>query len=192
MMQRWLVLMVTGLVLALASPAQAQFNVNPFSAYYQSVARLAAANDAAGVQSLINQGNSPNDTDDAGHAGLHLAAIGGNAQIVAILIRAGAQIDLKDPLGDTPLFYAADRDRPDICKLLLDTGASADAQNRSGVTPLMTAARRGNIDIVRLLLAHGANPTMTDFTGRDAVGWAEDSHRQSLIQLLRQAPQHRR
>jgi len=77
--------------------------------------------------------------------------------------------------------------------MLLDAGASPEVQNRSGVTPLMTAARRGNTDVVRLLLAHGGNPNTSDFTGRDAVGWAEDSHKQALIQLLRQAAaQHRR
>jgi ankyrin repeat protein len=189
--RRWLLSAL--LTLAAAMPARAQLNMNPFSSYYQSVARLAAANDAPGVQSLITQGISPNDTDDAGHAGLHIAAINGNAQIVAILIKAGAQIDIKDPLGDTPLFYAADRGEPDICKMLLDAGASPEAQNRSGVTPLMTAARRGNTEVVRLLLARGADPNMSDFTGRDAVGWAEDSHKQALVQLLRQAAsQHRR
>jgi ankyrin repeat protein len=192
-MTRRRLLLSAFLALVLATPARAQLDVNPFSAYYQSVARLAAANDAPGVQSLISQGKSPNDTDDAGHAGLHLAAINGNAQIVAILIRGGAQIDIKDPLGDTPLFYAADRDQAEICKLLLDAKAVPDVQNRSGVTPLMTAARRGNSDVVRLLLARGANPNTTDFTGRDAVGWAEDSHKQALVQVLRQAAaQHRR
>ncbi len=190
-MRRWL--LSAFLALAVAAPARAQINMNPFSAYYESVARLAAANDAAGVQSLINQGNSPNDTDDAGRAGLHFAAINGNARITAILIKAGAMINIKDPLGDTPLFYAADRDQPDVCKLLLDAKALPEVQNRSGVTPLMTAARRGNTDVVRLLLARGANPNTTDFTGRDAIGWAEDSHKRALVDVLRQAAaQHRR
>ncbi|HEY1796569.1 MAG TPA: ankyrin repeat domain-containing protein [Stellaceae bacterium] len=197
MTRRWLLFAVLELVAvlmpALVPPAWAQLNLNPFSAYYQSVARLTAANDASGVQALIADGKSPNDTDDSGHAGLHIAAINGNARIVGILIKGGAQIDIKDPLGDTPLFYAADRNEPDICKTLLDARASPNAQNRSGVTPLMTAARRGNIEVVRVLLAHGADPTMTDFTGRDAAGWAEDSHKQALVQLLRQATaQHHR
>jgi ankyrin repeat protein len=189
--RRWLPAAI--LALAAATPAQAQLNLNPFSSYAESIPRLAAKNDPASVQAMITDGKSPNDTDDAGHAGLHIAAINGNDRIVAILIKAGAQIDIKDPLGDTPLFYAADRGEPDICKMLLDAGASPEAQNRSGVTPLMTAARRGNTDVVRLLLARGGNPNTTDFTGRDAVGWAEDSHKQSLVQLLRQAAsQHRR
>lgn len=192
MIRRRLAWAFTALAVAAATPAAAQLNLNPFGAYYQNVARLAAQNNAAGVQQLISDGKSPNDTDDAGHAGLHIAAINGNAQIVAILIKAGAQIDIKDPLGDTPLFYAADRNEPDICTMLLDAHAAPDAQNRSGVTPLMTAAQRGNIEVVRVLLAHGASPTMSDFTGRDAVSWAEDSHKQALVKLLREAAaQHR-
>jgi len=37
------------------------------------------------------------------------------------------------------------------------------------------------------LLAKGANPSKTDFTGRDAVGWAGDSHRPVVVQALQRA-----
>jgi len=60
-----------------------------------------------------------------------------------------------------------------------------DAENRSGQTPLMAAARHGNIEIIQALLAHGANPAKTDFTGRDAIGWAAESHRPAVITALR-------
>ena len=55
------------------------------------------------------------------------------------------------------------------------------------MTPLMIAASRGDLEIVKALLAKGANPSKTDFTGRDAVGWASDSRRPLVVQALQRA-----
>ncbi len=53
-----------------------------------NVADAAAHNDAAQVRELLGGGTSPNQVDDNGRTGLHLAAINGNLQIAAILIKA--------------------------------------------------------------------------------------------------------
>ena len=175
-----------GLVLLLAaSNTHAQFNL--FDSYYDNVARAAAQNDAGKVRRLVGGGNSPNQTDDQTRTGLHVAAINGNLQITAILIKAGAKVDITDKLGNTPLHYAADRNQVEVTKLLLDVGAAPDPVNRNGMTPLMIAAGRGDLEIVTALLAKGANPRKTDFTGRDAVGWADDSHRPVVVQALQRA-----
>ena len=92
-----------------------------------------------------------------------------------------------DKLGNTPLHYAADRNQVEMAKLLLDLGAAADPVNRNGMTPLMIAAGRGDLEIVTALLAKGANPNKTDFTGRDAIGWASDSRRPIVVQTLQRA-----
>ena len=180
-----LVGLFVGLLLIGMIPARAE--ISPFGAYYENVARAAAAGDAAQVQQLLTSGKSPNETDEQERTGLHIAAINGNIQIAAILIRAKARLDPKDKLGNTPLHYAADRGHREIVKLLLDVGAPVDAENRSGMTPLMIAARHGDLEIVRLLLAKGANPAKTDFTGRDAIGWAADGHRPAVVQALKRA-----
>jgi ankyrin repeat protein len=175
-----------GLVLLLAaSNTRAQFNL--FDSYYDNVARAAAQNDAGKVRRLVGSGSSPNQTDDQTRTGLHVAAINGNLQITAILIKAGAKVDITDKLGNTPLHYAADRNQVEVTKLLLDVGAVPDPVNRNGITPLMIAAGRGDLEIVTALLAKGANPSKTDFTGRDAVGWAGDSRRPIVVQALQRA-----
>lgn len=161
--------------------------LNPFSAYQNNVSRATAQNDVGKVRSLLLNGNSPNDTDGGGRTGLHVAATNGNIQIVAILIKAGATIDQRDGLGETALHYAAEHDQVEIVKLLLDVGAAIDVQDRNGMTPLMLGARAGKVEIVRTLLARGANPNKTDFTGRDAAGWALEGHRPMVIQLIKQA-----
>ena len=129
-------------------------------------------NDAAQVRSLVANDGNPNQTDEEPRTGLHYAAMNGNLTIIAILIKASAKLDAKDKLGNTPLHLAADRNQAEAAQLLLDVGAPVDAENKNGMTPLMVAASRGNIDIVQALLAKHASVTKTDFTGRDAAGWA--------------------
>jgi ankyrin repeat protein len=82
---------------------------------------------------------------------------------------------------------AVERDQIEAAQLLLDAGAAVDPENKNGMTPLMQAASRGNIEIVNALLAKGANVAKTDYTGRDAAGWAAESHRPAVIQAIKRA-----
>jgi uncharacterized protein len=171
----------------LLSAADARGDLSLFGSYWDNVARMAAENDAYKVRQLVVSGSDPNQLDGDGRTGLQIAAINGNLQIAAILIKANAHLDLKDRLGNTALHYATDRNHLAMAQLLLDVGAAVDPQNRNGMTPLMIAASRGNIAMVQALLAKGANARQTDFTGRDAVSWAQGSHRPSVVQALRRA-----
>jgi uncharacterized protein len=172
----------------LGSTARAQLNINPFSAYYDNVARAAAKNDAEAVRQLVGGGSgNPNQLDDSSRTAMHYAASNGNLQIIAILIKADAKLNPVDPLGDTPLHLAVEQNQIEAAKLLLDAGADVDPQNKDGMTPLMIAASHGNLEMVRALLAKGANPAKTDYTGRDAVSWAQDGHRPAVIDTLTRA-----
>src|SRR4051794_19386137 len=80
----------------------ARADMDLFAAYYNNVARAAAANDAATVTRLVAGGGYKVDNvDDTGRTGLQIAAANGNLQIAAILIKAGANVNLKDRLGNT-------------------------------------------------------------------------------------------
>jgi ankyrin repeat protein len=161
--------------------------INPFGGYYENVARAAKQNDSGTVRLLVGNGANPNQTDDEARTGLHYGAMSGNLRIIAILIKAGANLDPKEKLGSTPLHLAADRDQVEAAQLLLDAGAAVDPENKNGMTPLMIAASRGNVEIVNALLAKGANVAKTDYTGRDAAGWAADSRRPAVIQAIKRA-----
>ena len=190
-------LIIRGAVAALcltapAARADLATTLNPLGEYYNNIPRAAQASDVTKIRSLLSDGYSPNQTDEnGGTTGMHIAAGSGNLQIMAILYKAGADINQRDNVGSTPLDYAADHGRLEALKLLLDMKANVDQENKNGMTPLMFAARSGDIEAVRALLAHGANPAKTDYTGRDAVGWAQESHRQAVLQLLRSAAQKR-
>jgi uncharacterized protein len=172
--------------LAAARPAAA--DLNPFSAYYENPARAAAQNDAEAVRKIVGGGDgNPNQVDDSSRTAMHYAAMNGNLQIIAILIKANAKLNPTDPLGDTPLHLAAARGQTEAAKLLLDAGAEVDPQDRNGLTPLMMAASHGNLELVRYLLAKGANPRKTDYTGRDALSWAADGHRPAVVDAIERA-----
>jgi ankyrin repeat protein len=180
---------VLGLVLFTATmdASTGRAQVGLFGAYWENVARAARANDAAQVKSLVTNDGNPNQTDEELRTGLHYGAMNGNLTIIAILIKAQAKLDPKDKLGNTPLHLAADRDQVEALKLLLDVGAPVDPENKAGMTPLMVAASRGNIESVQALLAKGASAIKTDFTGRDAAGWAAESHRPAVVQAIKRA-----
>ena len=184
-------LLVAGVIVALLlAPAGARADSGLFGAYWSNVSRAAAANDALKVRQLVGE-LSPNQVDDQGRTGLQNAAINGNLQIAAILIKAGANLDLRDKLGNTALHLAVDRNQVEMAQLLIDVGAALDLDNRAGMTPLMIAASRGNTAIVQALLNKGANARKTDFTGRDALSWANDSRRPAVVQLLQRAASKR-
>jgi uncharacterized protein len=180
------IIMATALgAAAISSASRAQINV--FGSYWENVARAARQNDPAMVRSLVANDANPNQTDEDQRTALHYAAMNGNLTIIAILIKAGAKLDIRDKLGDTALHLAADRNQVEAAKLLLDVGVPVDADNKSGMTPLMIAANRGNIDLVQSLIAKGASVTKTDFTGRDAAGWAAESRRPAVVQAIKRA-----
>src|SRR5437899_4703247 len=172
---------------AALSAATVRAQINPFGGYYENVARAAKQNDSGTVRLLLSNGTNPNQTDEESRSGLHYAAMSGNLRIIAILIKAGARLDPKEKLGNTPLHLAVERDQAEAAKLLLDAGAAVDPESKSGMTPLMVAASRGNVEIVNALLAKGANVAKTDYTGRDAAGWAAESYRPAVIQAIKRA-----
>jgi ankyrin repeat protein len=178
---------VLALLVLLGAARSAHAQMALFGSYWDNIARATAQNDALKVRQLVGAGNNPNQVDDDGRTGLQIAAINGNLQIAAILIKASAHLDLKDKLGNTALHYAIDRNRVEMAQLLLDVGAAVDPDNKNGMTPLMIAASRGNMALVQALLAKGANVRKTDFTGRDALGWAAESHRPAVVQALQRA-----
>ena len=169
--------------------AEAAADVSLFGSYYDNIARMVAANDPGTVAKLVSDGHNPDETDDSGRSGLLIAATDGNLRIASVLIKAGAHLGFKDRLGNTPLHYAVERNHEDVVQLLLDAGASVDAENANGTTPLMLAATHGYSSIAEDLLAKGANPKKPDFTGRDAIRWAQDSRHDTIARMLQRVSQ---
>lgn len=135
---------------------------------------------------LLADGN-PGARDNTGQPLLVIAARANRLDMVQLLLRHNARPDQIDDLGNTALLWAAREGHREVAQVLLDAGADLEVPNRQGLTPLMAAVRTGSLPLVRLLVAAGADPRASDYTGRDAFGWAEGPRGPLLVNELNKA-----
>ena len=117
----------------------------------------AAKGNTAMVRFLLGQRVNPNAEAD-GTSALGAAALTGNAELVRVLLEAGAEIDHKSSDGRTALLTACLTGKMEIIRQLLDRGANVNVRAIDGRTCLNFAAIRNLPELVELLLAHGADP----------------------------------
>ena len=122
------------------------------------VADAAMRGEVEAVRALLKQGADVNAAQGDGMTALHWAAENGNAEIVAMLIFAGANLEGLTRLGDyTPLHLASKAGRGRAAETLLEAGADPNAITSTGAaTPLHFAAAAGSARTVTTLLDHGA------------------------------------
>eukprot|EP01036_Dinobryon_divergens_P029330 gene29330-38409_t len=124
------------------------------------------------VKRLINGGANVNQEDDTDEStALHAASSSGHAEVVDILLKAGAKVDAEDKERNTPLHNAAANGRADVASLLLKAKADVNGDYWSVRTPLMQAARHGRPETVPILLAAGAFIDF-NFEGKTALDMA--------------------
>ncbi|MDI1341903.1 ankyrin repeat domain-containing protein [Polaromonas sp.] len=123
-----------------------------------------------------------------GESPLMLAAIKGDAEMVAALIKRDADVN---KTGWTPLHYAASKGHLAIMNLLLENHAYIDAESPNGTTPLMMAAQYGTTPAVKLLLDAGADPLLKNQQGLTAIGFAQRVSRTDSADLIAAAVRKR-
>ncbi len=113
---------------------------------------------------------------------LHDAAMAGEAELAAVLIRSGADPDAREPEGHTPLYRAA---TGEVARVLLAAGASVDVPSGpTRGTPLHQAARRGSDSVATALLDHGANIDARDSKGQTPLRRAVNCRKLQVVHLL--------
>ena len=122
------------------------------------LADAAMRRDAAAVTALLRQGSDVNRPRGDGMTALHWAAERGDAEIAALLIRAGASTSARTRNGQhTPLHIAASSGLPTVLRLLVEANADVAATTTTGAMPLHFAAASGNREGIVILLDHGAD-----------------------------------
>lgn len=93
-----------------------------------------------------------------GETALHLAAKYGYAEVVGLLLKAGADVEARGVIsGNTAIMYAAEAGHKKVVGLLLGAGARTDILNVLGETALDLATKNRHPKVVRTLLAAGTS-----------------------------------
>ena len=122
------------------------------------------------------------------YAGLHQAALEGNAKGITSLLATGADVNARDANGRTALMIAASAGKTDVVELLLVKGANPNmADYKEGRTALIVAAEAGHAEAARSLLNKGADPNVKDRFGETAMSNAQRLKRVHIGRLLKQA-----
>jgi truncated hemoglobin YjbI len=113
---------------------------------------------------------------------LHDAALVGEAELAALLLRSGADPDAKEREDHTPLYRAS---TGDVARVLLAGGATVDVTSGpSRGTPLHQASRRGYVSVAQALLDHGATIDARDAKGQTPLRRAVNCRQVQIVRLL--------
>jgi hypothetical protein len=129
---------------------------------YDVVTIAAVANDVGTLRIALELGcSAKNITSRYDGTALIAAAHLGRAEVVRILIKAGAPLDHVNNLGWTALIESivlgdGGRRHTETLRILVEAGASLSLADRNNETPLALARRRGYGEMVKLLERAGA------------------------------------
>jgi uncharacterized protein len=144
--------------------------------------------DITKVRSLLAAGADANEKV-RGDYPLNIAATIGPAEMVSVLLEAGANLEQPGREGFHPLHNAVIFGGKDIVSLLIQKGAEVDAKEKWGRTPLLSFAATGgsDIEIAKMLLAAGADPGSKSAKVDDsyaALHYAAETGNLKLAELL--------
>ncbi len=144
-------------------------------------------NQYALVQTLLNNKANPDEAaPDDGLTPLIAAARLGHAQIVKILIRAGADCNRAGKNEITPLSMAVWEGKESVVKILLAADADTE-QTCQGQTPLHIATIRGDDALVTLLLDAKADKNKRNSYGETPLIVAAGLGHLAVVKLLLEA-----
>ena len=108
------------------------------------------------VDVLLPRGADPSLRGKNGSTSLHLAARGGNDEIVTVLLdHPSVEVDAKNDSGKTALHLACSEGHSKVCEILLNFGADIKAVSADKMTPLHTAILNGHSEVGRMILKRG-------------------------------------
>src|SRR5204862_5944295 len=150
------------------------------------VADAAQGGDREAVRGLLKQAADVNAAQADGMTALHWAAQKNDAELVRMLLYAGANAKATTRInGYTPLLLAARAGNSEVMEPLLAAGADVNGATANGTTALMFAAASGDAGSVGVLLDRGADANARESVrGLTPVMFAAASDRAAVVALL--------
>ena len=125
-------------------------NADSFNDFFRAV----RADNASGVQNLLNRGFDPNTRDEHGQTGLLIALKEPSPKVIKVLLDfPKTDVEARNSKDESPLMLAAIKGQQDIVTKLIERDADI---NKPGWTPLHYAASGGHVAIMKLLLENYA------------------------------------
>ncbi|XP_015228354.1 PREDICTED: B-cell lymphoma 3 protein-like [Cyprinodon variegatus] len=119
---------------------------------------------------------------------LHLAVITKQANIVEVLLRAGADPAVLDRHGQTALHLCCEYQQLDCLSVLLSLSSSSpclEIRNFEGLSPLHLAVLQGHHDLTKMLLDAGADINAMDIkSGQSPLIHAVESNNADMVHFL--------
>jgi ankyrin repeat protein len=100
---------------------------------------------------------------------LHVAAQGGNPEVIRRFVRLGLDINAQDQFGNTPLYYATLCNNLEAVYILLELGANTNVIHDKGKTLLHIAAQEGHPEIIRRFIGLGLDINAQDLFGNTSL-----------------------
>uniref|UniRef100_A0ACD5W245 Uncharacterized protein n=1 Tax=Avena sativa TaxID=4498 RepID=A0ACD5W245_AVESA len=123
---------------------------------WEQVMTAARRGDLQSLETLLGKRTGLRGRDQYGLTALHVAAIKGHCDAIALLAGSGCMdIECEDEEGHRPLHLAVEGGCADAVDLLLDMGADVHARTKRDATPLQMAETMGYDDIAQLLRSRG-------------------------------------
>jgi len=154
-----------------------------------AVMKAVRHDDAAGLAKLIAGGADVNELDANGDAPLVMAAYLGHAEIVRMLLDAGADLTAVDPgMRATALHAAAYAGRTEAARVLVERGIDIDKQGPvNGYTALHDAIWQNNIETAEVIINGGANLHLKSHEGQTPLDFARAKKRKEIVAMIEKA-----
>ncbi len=115
---------------------------------------------------------------------LMAASMGGNGEIIRVLLKAGANVNAVSKGNGTALMAASYQGFDEIVKDLIGAGANVNEATYDGWTALMSASSGGKADIVKILLDAGAKVNISNENGKTALFVASYKGHTDVVRAL--------
>ncbi|KAK4497185.1 hypothetical protein PRZ48_011635 [Zasmidium cellare] len=139
---------------------------------------------------LINSGADVNAQKNSMFTGKRMlsplvgAVWNGHADMVRLLLRAGALLDARNSTGMTALHYAVLSQNEGVTSTLLAHGPMVDITDDNEYSPLQLAVRDGNILAARALIEAGADLELQTKTAPTALLYAIERRQAYMVEVL--------
>lgn len=148
---------------------------------------LAVTREQSGfVQFLIDSGVPIDAQNSSKSTALHEAVRRGNAEVIAMLLKAGANPAITDVQGNSALHIVVPKEkRLDVFQQLLASNASSNIKDSFGETPLHIATRlKYELPVIKLFVAKGASLEEKNKRGESVLFIAVQSEQVELVKYF--------